>query len=95
MINTRKTEWMSVGGKVDTVSLDGEQIEDVQDYKYLGSIKYSNGDCSIDTRVRKVMAEERVIQLTNIWKNHGVHKMVKLRLVKALVWPVLTYGAEA
>ena len=49
MINTRKTEWMSVGGKVDTVSLDGEQIEDVQDYKYLGSIKYSNGDCSIDT----------------------------------------------
>ena len=94
-MNIKKTKWMSIGGKEDTVSLDGEQIEEVQEYKYLGSIKCGNGDCSKDIRVRIGMAKKRVLELTNIWKDHGVHKVVKMRLVKALVWPVLTYGAEA
>ena len=41
------------------------------------------------------MGKKRTVYLNNIWKDHGVRKEVKLRLVRAIVWPVMLYGAEA
>ena len=41
------------------------------------------------------MAKTRTIDLMNIWRNRGIRKDVKLRIVRTLIWPVLMYGAEA
>ena len=41
------------------------------------------------------MAKQKMIQLNNIWKDRGIPRYLKIRIVKTLIWPVLMYGSEA
>ena len=86
---------MAIGDSDSEVYINGEEIEHVEQFKYLGSIKSRNGDCTQDIRARIAMAKRRTQTLTPSWKNRGIHKAVKLSVVRALIWPVLTYGSEA
>ena len=74
--------------------MDDEEIEVVEHFKYLGSLKSADGNCSKDTRSRIGMAKKRMLDLVPIWKDRGITKDLKMKLVRSLVWTVLTYGAE-
>ena len=41
------------------------------------------------------MAKQKMIQLTNVWKDKGIPKDLKMNLLKCLIWPVMIYGSEA
>ena len=76
--------------------MDNEQSEVVEHFKYLGSLKAADGNCSKDTRSRIGMAKKRMLDLVPIWKGRGINKDLTIKLVglRSLVWTVLTYGAE-
>ena len=71
------------------------QLEQVHDFKYLGSIKCDDGSCTKDIKTRIGMAKKKMIGLSNIWKDHSIPNKLKLELMKSLIWPVMIYGCEA
>ena len=77
------------------LAVDGERIAEVSSFKYLGSWKTTNGDCSLDIRSRIAMAKERMLGLIDIWKDHNISRQLIIRIMHALVWSVLLYGAES
>ena len=77
------------------LKVNGENINHVSQYKYLGSIKTKNGDCAVDINTRIALAKKKTVELSALWKDCGFRKEVKVKLVKVLIWPVITCGAEA
>ena len=51
------------------IKVNGSVLEKVQNFKYLGSVKTSDGTCAKDVKTRKAMAKQKMIQLKNIWKD--------------------------
>ena len=68
--------------------MDNEQIEVVEHFKYLGSLKSADGNCSKDTRSRIGMAKKRMLDLVPILKDRRINKDLKMKLVRSLVWTV-------
>ena len=99
-LNTRKTKLMVVGDDNANVSIDidGETIAKVNSFKYLGTIKTSTGSCSEDIKARIGRAKKATI--TRNWTQFGKIEefekslSLKMKLAKALIWPIITYGAE-
>ena len=69
-------------------------LEDVDQFKYLGSIKRADGTCSKDIATRIAMAKQRMVKLLNIWKDRSIPVDLKLKILECLVWPVMLYGCE-
>ena len=63
---------------------------------YLGWIKTNNDTCTKDIQVRIAMAKNKMLKLSNIWKDNSLPTHLKMRLLECLVcvWPVLLYGCE-
>ena len=95
-MNAGKTKLMVVGDDNANVSIDidGETIAEVNSFKYLGAIKTSTDSCSEDIKASIGTAKKATMELNTIWKDRGIRKQLKMKLVKALIWPVITYGAE-
>ena len=95
-LNARTTKLMVVGDENTNVSIDvdGETIDKVNSFKYLGAIKTSTGSCSEDIKARIGRTKKATMELDIIWKDRGIRKELTMKLVKALIWPVITYGAE-
>ncbi len=87
---------MVVGDENANVSIDvdEETIGNVNSVKYLGAIKTSMGSCSEYIKASIRRAKKATIELDTIRKDRGIRKELKTKLVKALIWPVSTYGAE-
>ena len=96
-VNGKKTKAMVVSreDKEVHIALNGEEVEQVEAFKFLGSYKTANGDCTKEIKRRIGMAREKGAQLDNIWKDKNIHKNLKIRLMKALVWSIFLYGAES
>ena len=100
-LNTKKTKVMHIkgkGGQPDdrTEIVDNDTIlEKVQYYKYLGSIKSSDGTCLKDVMARITMAKAKMIQLKNTWKDKSIAINKKLKMFKCLILAGLMYGCEA
>ena len=77
------------------IKVDNSNLEYVQSFKYLGSVKENNGSCSKDVRTRIGMAKQKSLQLNNIWEDRGIARALKMAILKCLVWPVVLYGCEA
>ena len=75
-------------------TVDNEQIEEVEHFKYLGSPKAADGNCSKATRSRIGMAKKKMLDLVPIWKDRRINKDLKIKLVCSQAWAVFTYGAE-
>ena len=63
------------------VTVDDEQIEVGEHFKYLGSLKSGDGNCSKDTRSRIEKAKKIMLDLVPIWKDRGINKDLKMKLV--------------
>lgn len=94
-LNAKKTKCMHIGPNTHhPIMIDGEKLEEVTHFKYLGSVKTTNADCSKDINIRIGMAKRRMIDLNNIWKDKSITNVLKIKIMKCLVWTIMTYGAE-
>ena len=94
-LNAKKTKVMYVGkGEYRDIEIDGQILERVFDFIYLGSTKTHNGDCKNDVVRRIAMAKSKMVDLKNIWKDKDLSLKLKLKIMKVLVWTTVTYGAE-
>ena len=95
IINVDKTKVMATEGTPCQVFVNGCQIEQVSSFQYLGSVITDDSGCSEEIRSRLCKAGGVCSSLRKIWRSHNVNIPTKIRLWKALVWPVATYGCES
>ena len=95
-LNVTKTKYMIVGDASNSsLSVDGQEVEKISDFNFLGAVITNEGGCSIEIRRRTAMARSEMIKLSNIWKDRGITKNTKTRLVQALIFPIATYACES
>jgi hypothetical protein len=97
LLNTKKTKIMVVDRDRtnDEFVIDGQQIEEVKQFEYLGSMINNIGDSTTEIKRRLAMARSTVQSMTNIWKSRGLSIDIKLRLLRATVFSIATYGCES
>ena len=77
------------------IKANGTALEQVTVFQYLGANITCDGECRSDIKKRLAIATDVLAKLKPILKNRGITNKSKWRLVKALVWPVATYGCES
>ena len=74
--------------------IDGETVETVADFIFLGSKITADGDCSHEIKKLLLLGRKVMTNLDSILKNRGITLPTKVHLVKAIVCPVVMYGCE-
>ena len=74
--------------------IDGETMETVSDFIFLGSKSTADGDCSHEIKRRLLLGRKVMTNLDSIFKSRDITLPTKARLVKAMVFPVVMYGCE-
>ena len=93
-LNIQKTKIMA-SGPITSWQIDGETVEIVSDFIFMGSQITADGDCSQEIK-RHLLPERKVITtLDSILKSRDITLPTKVRLVKAMVFPVVMYGCES
>ena len=93
-LNIQKTKIMA-SGPITSWELDGETVEAVSDFIFGGSKITADGDCSHEIKRRLLLGRKVMTNLYSIFKSRDITLPTKVRLVKALVFPVVTYGCES
>ena len=93
-LNIQKTKIM-VSGPITSWELDGETVETVTDFIFLGSKITADGDCSHEIKRRLRLGRKAMTNLDSILKSRDITLLTKVRLVKAMVFPVVMYGCES
>ena len=75
--------------------IDGETMETVEDFIFLGSKITADGDCSHEIKRRLLLGRKAVTNLDSILKSRGITLPTKVQIVKAMVFPVVMYGCES
>ena len=75
--------------------VDGETVETVSDFILGGSKITADGDCSHEIKRRLVLGRKVMTNLDSIFKSRDIPLLTKVRLVKAMVFPVVMYGCES
>ena len=75
--------------------IDGETIETVRDFIFLGSQITADGDCSHEIKRYLLLGRKAMINLDSILKGRDITLPTKVHLVKAMVFPVVMYGCES
>ena len=74
--------------------IEGETVETVSDSIFWGSKITANGDCSHEIKRRLLLGRKVMSNLDSIFKSRDITLLTKVRLVKAIVFPVVMYGCE-
>ena len=82
-------------GPITSWEIDGETVETVSDFIYLGSKITADGDCSHEIKRRLLLGRKVMTNLDSIFKSRYITLPTKVRLVKAMVFPVVMYGCES
>ena len=82
-------------GHITSWEIDGVTVETVSDFIFLGSKITADGDCSHETERRLLLGRKVMTNLDSIFKTRDITLPTKVRLVKAMVFPVVTYGGES
>ena len=93
-LNIQKTKIMA-SGPITSWEIDGETVETVSDFIFLGSKITADGDCSHEVKRRLVLGRKAMSNLDSILKSRDITLPTKVRLVKAMVFPVVMYGCES
>ena len=93
-LNTQKTKIMA-SGPITSWEIDGETVEAVPDFIFLGSKITAAGDCSHEIKRRLLLGRKVMTNLHCILKSRDITLPSKVRLVKAMVFPVVMYGCES
>ena len=82
-------------GPITSWEIDGETVETVSDFIYLGSKITADGDCSHEIKRCLLLGRKVVTNLDSIFKSRDITLLIKVCLVKAMVFPVVMYGCES
>ena len=82
-------------GPITSRQIDGETMESVTDFLFLGSKITADGDCSHEIKRCLLLGRKAMTNLDNILKGRDITLLTKVHLVKAMVFPVVTYGCES
>ena len=94
-IHRGKTKVLKINGNSkEPVRLNGEALEEVDSFTYLGSIVNTQGGTEADVKSRISKARAAFIQLRNVWSSKEISRQTKIRLFNTNVKSVLLYGAE-
>ena len=75
--------------------IDGEKVETVKDFLFLGSKITADGDCSHEIKRHLLLGRKNVINLDSVLKSRDIILPRKVHIVKAMAFPVVTYGCES
>ena len=81
-------------GPITSWQIDGETVETVADFIFLGSQVTAEGDCSHAIKRHLLLGRKVMTNLDNILKNRDITLSTKVHLVEAMVFPVVMYGCE-
>ena len=81
-------------GPITSWEIDGETVETVSDFIFLGSKITADGDCSHEIKRRLLLGRKVITNLDSIFKSRDITLLTKVCLVKAMVFPVVVYGCE-
>ena len=93
-LNIQKTKIMA-SGPIISWQIDGETMEIVTDFIFLGSKITADGDCSHEIKRQLLLGRKVMTNLDSIFKSRDITLPTKVHLVKALVFPVVMYGCES
>uniref|UniRef100_A0A4W2G977 RNA-directed DNA polymerase n=1 Tax=Bos indicus x Bos taurus TaxID=30522 RepID=A0A4W2G977_BOBOX len=93
-LNIQKTKIMA-SGPITSWEIDGETVETVADFIFLGSQITADGDFSHEIKRRLLLGRKVMTNLDSIFKSRDITLPTKIRLVKAMVFPVVMYGCES
>ena len=93
-LNIQKTKIMACG-PITSWEIDGETVETVSDFIFLGSKITADGDCRHEIKRCLLLGRKVRTNLDNIFKSRDIILSTKVRLVKAMVFPVVMYGCES
>ena len=92
-INIQKTKIMA-SSPITSWELDGETVETVSDFIFLGSKITADGDCSHEIKRRLLLGRKVMTNLDSILQSRDITLPTNVYLVKAMVFPVVMYGCE-
>ena len=92
-LNIPKTKIMA-SGPITSWQIDGETMETVRDFTFLGSKITADGDCSHEIRRCLLLGRKAMTNLDSILKSRDITLPTKVHPVKAMVFPVVMYGCE-
>ena len=93
-LTIQKTKIMA-SGPIISWEIDGETVETVSDFIFLGSEITADGDCSHEIKRRLLLGRKVMINLDSILKSRDITLPTKVCLVKPMVFPVVMYGCES
>ena len=82
-------------GPITSWEIDGETVETVSDFILGGSEITADGDCSHEIKRCLLLGRKVMTNLDSIFKNRDINLLTKVRLVNAMVFPVVMYGCES
>ena len=92
-LSIQKTKIMA-SDPVTSWEIDGETVEIVRDFIFLGSKITADGDCSHEIKRRLLLGRKAMTNPNNILESRDITLPTKVRLVKPLIFPVVTYGCD-
>ena len=93
-LNIQKTKILASGPST-SCQIDGETVETVSDFIFLGSKITADGDCSHETKRHLLLGRNFMTNLDSILKSRDITLPTKVHLVKAMVFSVVMYGCES
>ena len=93
-LNIQKTKIMA-SGSITSWEIDGASVKTASDFIFLGSKITADGDCSHEIKRRLLLGRKVMTNVDSILKSSDITLPTKVRLVKAMVFPVVMYGCES
>ena len=93
-LNIQKTKIMA-SGPITSWEVDGETVEAVSNFIFLGSKITADGDCSHEIKRHLLLGRKVMTNLDSILKSRDITLSTKVRLVKAMVFPVVIHGCKS
>ena len=93
-LNIQKTKIMA-SGPITSWEIDGETVDTVADFIFLGSKTTADGDCSREIKRSLLLGRKVMTYLDSILKSRDITLPTKVCLIKAMVFPVVMYGCES
>ena len=93
-LNIQKTKTMA-SGPITSWQIDGETVETLSDFILRGSKVTADGDCSHEIKRHLLLGRKAMTKLDRILKSRDITLPTRVHLVKAMVFPVVTYGCES
>ena len=93
-LNIQKTKYMA-SSHITSWKIDGETMETVRDFIFLVSKITADGNCRLEIKRHLLLGRKAMTNLDSILKSRDITMPTKVRLVKAMVFPVVMYGCES